>query len=269
MATLDASQGLAGIFDGVQRAFAAPASWESTVIATTTIFVIAAPVLFVGLSSAGILSAFVLGLFTFRAFGTQGTIIVFLYFLIGTAATKVKYKLKKAEGTAEKRGGRRGPASVWGSGTAGTLCAIATIMEAGGPGWVSLWRLGFLASFCTKLSDTMGSEIGKAFGKTTYLVTTMKSVPRGTDGAVSVVGTVAGVVASIFLASVGYTITMTDLSGAVICVVAAQVANLCESFIGAALQDQPGSEWITNDVSNIFNILIGATVAVLMRLLLG
>ena len=85
----------------------------------------------------------------------------------GTAATKVKYKLKKAEGTAEKRGGRRGPASVWGSGTAGTLCAIATIMEVGGPGWVSLLRLGFLASFCTKLSDTMGSEIGKAFGKTT------------------------------------------------------------------------------------------------------
>ena len=41
-----------------------------------------------------------------------------------------------------------------------------------------------------------------------YLVTTMKAVPRGTDGAVSVVGTFAGVMASIFLASVGYTITM-------------------------------------------------------------
>jgi hypothetical protein len=82
MAALDASQGLLGIFEGVQRAFAAPASWESTVIATTTIFVIAAPVLFVGLSAPGVLSAFVLGLFTFRAFGGQGTIIVFLYFLI-------------------------------------------------------------------------------------------------------------------------------------------------------------------------------------------
>lgn len=269
MAALDASQGLVGIFEGVQRAFAAPASWESTVIATTTIFVIAAPVLFVGLSAPGVLSAFVLGLFTFRAFGGQGTIIVFLYFLIGTAATKVNYKLKKAEGTAEKRGGRRGPGSVWGSGTAGTLCAIATIYGVGGPAWASLWRLGFLASFCTKLSDTMGSEIGKAFGKTTYLVTTMTVVPRGTDGAVSVVGTFAGIVASIFLASVGCIITMTDVSGAVICVVAAQVANLCESFIGAALQDQKGSEWITNDVSNIFNILIGAALAILARLLIG
>lgn len=113
----------------------------------------------------------------------------------------------------------------------------------------------------------------------------MTVVPRGTDGAVSVVGTFAGIVASIFLASVGCIITMvlpqfpilvsksmceispctssgdvlrffpllklvlfmcvqTDVSGAVICVVAAQVANLCESFIGAALQDQKGSEWV-------------------------
>lgn len=87
----------------------------------------------------------------------------------GTAATKVNYKLKKAEGTAEKRGGRRGPGSVWGSGTAGTLCAIATICGVFGPAWVPLWRLGFLASFCTKLSDTMGSEIGKAFGRTTLV----------------------------------------------------------------------------------------------------
>lgn len=34
------------------------------------------------------------------------------------------------------------------------------------------------------------------------------------------------------------------MPGAIICVVAAQVANICESFIGAALQDQKGSEWV-------------------------
>jgi len=100
--------------------------------------------------------------------------------LQGTAATKVNYKLKKVEGTAEKRGGRRGPASVWGSGAAGTLCAIASIYGVGGTVWVSLWKLGFLASFCTKLSDTMGSEIGKAFGKTTsvFLSHSLKSYFR-------------------------------------------------------------------------------------------
>ena len=75
-------QGLKGILEGVQNAFIGPTSWESTFIATATIFVIAAPVLLVGLSLSGVLSAFVLGLFTFRAFGGQGTAIVFLYFLL-------------------------------------------------------------------------------------------------------------------------------------------------------------------------------------------
>jgi hypothetical protein len=36
----------------------------------------------------------------------------------------------------------------------------------------------------------------------------------------------------------------TDTIGAVICVIAAQVGNLCESFVGAALQGQKGYEWV-------------------------
>ncbi len=70
------------VMEGVQRAFQSPTSWESALIATSTIFVIAAPLLLVGLSVPGVLSAFVLGLLTFRAFGVQGTTIVFLYFLL-------------------------------------------------------------------------------------------------------------------------------------------------------------------------------------------
>jgi uncharacterized protein (TIGR00297 family) len=123
----------------------------------------------------------------------------------------VKIKTKQEEGTAEKRGGRRGPSSVWGSGIAGTVCAVATIAGVGGPECQFLWQLGFLASFCTKLSDTISSEIGKAFGNTTYLVTTLSIVPRGTEGAVSVTGTLAGLFASIFLALVGLAIHMVHL----------------------------------------------------------
>jgi hypothetical protein len=35
-------------------------------------------------------------------------------------------------------------------------------------------QIGFVASFCSKLSDTVSSEVGKAYGKTTYLITTMQ-----------------------------------------------------------------------------------------------
>ena len=86
----------------------------------------------------------------------------------GTAATKVKISQKEAMGVAEKRRGRRGPGSVIGSSAAGCVCALLSVYGVGGVAYVQLWKLGFVASFCTKLSDTVSSEIGKAYGKTTY-----------------------------------------------------------------------------------------------------
>ncbi|AES79080.2 raffinose synthase or seed inhibition protein Sip1 [Medicago truncatula] len=78
--------------------------------------------------------------------------------ILGTAATK---------GVAEKRKGRRGLGSVIGSSAAGCVCAFLTIFGVGGAAFSQLWRLGFVASFCTRLSDTVSSEIGKAYEKTT------------------------------------------------------------------------------------------------------
>jgi uncharacterized membrane protein len=66
-----------------------------------------------------------------------------------------------------EKSGRRGLGSVLGSGAIGVLCAFAAITGLGGWEWEGLWKLGFLTSFCTKLSDTISSEIGKAYGKTT------------------------------------------------------------------------------------------------------
>jgi uncharacterized protein (TIGR00297 family) len=81
--------------------------------------------------------------------------------------TKIKINQKEKEGIAEKRRGLRGPSSVWGSGAAGVACAIASILNFGGSSFHRLWMLGFVASFATKLSDTVSSEIGKAYGKST------------------------------------------------------------------------------------------------------
>ena len=40
----------------------------------------------------------------------------------------------------------------------------------------SLLLIGVVSSFATKLGDTFASEIGKAYGKTTYLITTLRKV---------------------------------------------------------------------------------------------
>ncbi|KAK6934125.1 Protein of unknown function DUF92, TMEM19 [Dillenia turbinata] len=243
-------------------------TWKSALLNNLLIFIVGSPLLVSGLSLSGIASAFLLGTLTWRAFGPPGFLLVAAYFVIGTAATKLKLAQKEAQGVAEKRKGRRGPGSVIGSSAAGCVCAYLSIFGIGGEAFTQLWQLGFVASFCTKLSDTVSSEIGKAYGKTTYLVTTFKVVPRGTEGAVSAEGTFAGLLASILLAIVGYLMGQIDAPEAAICIVASQIANFGESVLGASFQDKEGYHWLNNDGVNVINISVGSVLAVLMKQIL-
>lgn len=256
----------------VQRAIqsiqSSPPTWQSAILSNILIFVLGSPLLVSGLSLSGIAAAFLLGTLTWRAFGSSGFLLVATYYVAGTAATKVKMAQKEAHGIAEKRKGRRGPSSVFGSSAAGCVCAFLSISGIGGEAFARLWELAFVASFCTKLNDTVSSEIGKAYGKTTYLVTTFATVPRGTEGGISIEGTLAGLLASTFLASVGFLMGEINVGEGMICVMASQIANVGESIIGAALQEREGFRWLNNDVANIINISLGSVLAVLMHQLL-
>uniref|UniRef100_A0ACD5VUJ9 Uncharacterized protein n=1 Tax=Avena sativa TaxID=4498 RepID=A0ACD5VUJ9_AVESA len=265
----DIAGAAAGLRDALADAFLAhPPTWSSAALTNLAVFIAGSPLLLSGLSASGFAAAYVLGTLTWRAFGSRGYLLVAAYFVVGTAVTKLKIKQKEALGVAEKRGGRRGPGSVVGSSAAGCVCALLSIYNVGGGALAELWKLGFVASFCTKLSDTVSSEIGKAYGRTTYLVTTFKVVPKGTEGAVSVEGTLAGIAAAMLLAGVGYVLEQVNVPQVVLCVLASQIANFGESLIGATLQDKEGFEWMNNDVVNVLNISAGGIFAVLMQWLL-
>lgn len=124
-------------------------------------------------------------------------------------------------------------------------------------------QVGFVASLATKLSDTFGSEVGKAYGKTTYLVTTLKPVPRGTEGAVSLEGTVAGIVGSILIVMLGiFTNLITGWKASNAIIVSAFIANFVESYIGATYQDKV--KWLSNELVNFINTTIGAILAIIL-----
>ena len=167
---------------------------------------------------------------------------------------------KEAEGIAEERSGMRGAGNVWGSALTASICAIATLFCP--TPYKYLFVLGYVASFCTKLSDTTASEVGKAYGKTTYLITNLKPVPRGTEGAVSLEGTLAGAFASVVLAAIAWIIGLISPIGIVWCIVAAFIATTIESLIGATLESR--FSWLTNDLVNLINTIIGAASAILL-----
>ncbi|MEG4283297.1 TIGR00297 family protein [Microcoleus sp. A006_D1] len=237
------------------------------------------------LTPAGQFHGWALGVIIWGCLGWQGYAVVMFYFLVGSGVTRIGKAQKEAEGIAEKRSGARGPENVWGSALTATVCAVGVLAlsilgdtggilgETGGilgetgkmpvsQDVISLLLLGYAASFCTKLSDTCASEIGKAYGKRTFLITTLQPVPRGTEGAVSLEGTIAGIVGSILIALVSWAVGLIDLTGIIFCVMAAFIATNIESVIGATVQSQ--FEWLTNEVVNFFNTLIGAIAAIVL-----
>ncbi|ACK73255.1 protein of unknown function DUF92 transmembrane [Gloeothece citriformis PCC 7424] len=216
------------------------------------------------LTPAGYFHAWILGVLVWGTLGWRGYAVVMFYFLVGSTVTRIGMAEKEKEGIAEKRSGQRGPENVWGSALIATICAIVTLFVE--PSGQHLLILGYVASFSTKLSDTTASEVGKAYGKRTFLITTLQPVPRGTEGAVSLEGTLAGVVASVAIAVLAWAIGLIDIIGIVWCIVAAFVATNLESLIGATLQSK--WDWLSNEIVNIINTFIGAVVAILLGFLI-
>jgi uncharacterized protein (TIGR00297 family) len=217
------------------------------------------------LTPAGYLHAWILGVLIWGCLGWQGYSVVMVYFMAGSAVTRIGMDRKEAAGIAEARSGARGPENVWGSALTATICAVIlffllTFLPSRTYGsWVDLLSLAYVASFSTKLSDTTASEVGKAYGNRTFLITSLKPVPAGTEGAVSVEGTLAGMVGSVVIAFIGWAVGLIQWWGILVCLMAAFVATNAESWIGATLQNR--FAWLTNELVNIVNTSIGALVA--------
>jgi uncharacterized protein (TIGR00297 family) len=246
------------------------------------------------LTSAGIAHAWTLGVILWGCFQSPtvpwfwvpgGYVLMVAYFILGSAVTRVRLAQKEAAGIAEARSGARGPGNVWGSALVGALCALSfwglkllETQEALQTNQVSPWffqalpllLLAYVASISTKLADTCATEIGKAYGQRTFLITTLQPVSPGTEGAVSLEGTLAGIVGSVVLAGLAWSLGLIihqQPIGILICVVAAFIATTIESLIGATLEER--LPWLTHDVVNVLNTLIGAIGAIGLAVVLG
>jgi len=217
------------------------------------------------LTSEGFAHAMVLGTLLWATLGFRGWLVCVSYLIFGSAVTKIRFKEKEAAGIAEARGGRRGPENVWGSALVALICAACSVQGGSFLGIESSYYvLAFVSSLATKLADTFASEIGKAYGKTAFLITTFERVPPGTEGAISVEGTVAAIVGGTLLSIIGCGL-LKEISfpgGVAISTTASFLATNAESVIGASTQGKKGFTWMTNEVVNFLNTLIGAGIAI-------
>jgi uncharacterized protein (TIGR00297 family) len=188
--------------------------------------------------------------------GWQAWTLLFVSFLVAAAATRLGHRRKAALGISEERGGRRGP----GNAIANTgIFAWAAIISIGliDP---SVAILAGVTAMVTAASDTVASEIGKAFGKTTWTWAPVKRVPAGTAGAVSLEGTFAGIGGALVLAMYAMSVGLITLSAVPVVVIAATIASFAEGALATRFEKDG---WLNNDVLNFLNSAIGAALALL------
>jgi uncharacterized protein (TIGR00297 family) len=116
-----------------------------------------------------------------------------------------------------------------------------------------------VAALVTSASDSVASEIGKAWGRTTWALAGLRRVRPGTSGAVSLEGTLAGIAAALALAALAVALGLMPSRWIATVVLAATVASLVEGALGAAFEAR-GT--LNNDALNLINSALGAALAV-------
>jgi uncharacterized protein (TIGR00297 family) len=206
-----------------------------------------------GALAGGLVGMVVLGLGGWSAYA-----LLWAFFAGGTLATRFGRRRKEAMGRAEEAGGRRGAANVLAN------CSVAAFLVACAsltPGAATLLLLAAAAAFATALMDTVGTEVGQALRTPTVLLPDFRRVPPGTDGAVSIGGTLAGLLAAFFLAYLGAALGLYPARAVPLVVFAAFAGTVVESLLG-----RDGAPWrvTSGHILNFYNTLAGASLALLL-----
>lgn len=208
-------------------------------------------------SRSGAIGGAIIGTIIFVCAGWRGWMLLFASFAAATICSRLGLARKSLLGIAEERGGRRGAGNAFANtGVAAIAALLSVVTYAHDPALVA-----FVAALTAGGSDTIASEIGKAWGRRTFLIANLHSVPPGTPGALSVAGTIAGLLGAVVLASLGAVLHLIGPSGIVVVVAAATIGSVAESLMGATLE---GPGIVNNDVLNFLNTAIAAFSALLL-----
>ena len=181
---------------------------------------------------SGIFAAILLGILLIVFADVRWFLIMLAFFIMGSAMTRYRYDTKTEMGVAEGHGGARGYFNVFANGLAGAAAAVLYGIT-GDPVFAAF----YLGSVGCATADTLASEVGVT-GGTPRMITTLRQVPCGTNGGVTLKGEVAGTAGALVLGCVAYLLGVADLSLLIITVLAGFVGTNIDSLIGALWENK-------------------------------
>jgi uncharacterized protein (TIGR00297 family) len=231
------------------------------------------------LTPGGAIAAWAVGAAVLGFGGVVWATVLAAFFATGTLLTRAGRERKTQP---EHAGRGRDAAQVLCTG--GVAAVVATVWGLGlaPPEWRGLFYPAFLGSLAAATADTWATEVGMLSRRPPRLITSLRVVPAGTSGGVTVLGLTAGLAGAAVIAVLGAWSLPVPGAWAVIVAVtlSGTAAMLVDSLLGATLQatfrradgrtsEEPeagaararGIPWLTNPVVNLVATAGGALAA--------
>ncbi len=242
------------------------------------------------LSASGMAGAVLLGTAIFGFGGWAWGLLLILFFVSSSLLSHFRARAKEPLAEKFDKGGRRDLGQALANGGWGALLAVASLM------WPSpLWFAAFVGAMAAVNADTWATEIGVMASRPPRLITTWKSVPVGTSGGISLLGTASALAGAVFIgafAALFASIARMPAPWAyfVVGAIGGLAGSLVDSLLGATAQGiyycpaceketerrvhrcgtatQPLRGWppLTNDWVNFLASVAGSGVAALLAL---
>ena len=175
-------------------------------------------------------------------------------FLLTFFATRFGRGKKQRLGVAEDKRGRNAAQVAANLGVAGLGAAAALSHPLPG----TCYAVIVAASLAEATADTLASELGEVLGGQPLMVTTLRRVPPGTDGAISLAGTLAGTGGAVLVVLVA-AFTLGLGAGDAGCAGLGGLGGLFVDSLLGATAEQRG--WLNNDAVNFLSTLAAAVIA--------
>lgn len=206
------------------------------------------------ISARGAAGGLFVGIPIYLCLGPQGFAVLVFFVAGGSSLTRIGYGRKSRTARAEQHGGRRGARNALANAGVAVACALLYALDAS-----AAFSAAYVAAVGAAFADTAESEVGQLSRYPPRLVTNLRKVPPGTDGAVSLTGTLAGIAAAGLTAALGWTLGLVASPAATLLVaLAAFLGTVADSVVGARLPR------IGNEATNVVCTLVAATLVLVL-----